>query len=199
MSIKISAFILIILTLITITGLRLFSQDKKYSFVGSQACAKCHGTDAIGNQYNIWKGSPHSKAFATLRTSDAKKIAAKAGIESPETNYECLKCHNTGAGKFKEAYSEGVGCEACHGPASAYIDYENHVSLTDRKSGYKKAMSNGMYPILGIEGIKFRERLCLHCHNEKRACYPESIEDRKKQKIGLEAISEFIYKHPVRK
>lgn len=67
-------------------------------------CQSCHA-----NEYAVWKGSSH--ASATLDPVFQAELA-KSGNQDA-----CLKCHttgfDTGSGKFM---SEGVTCEACHGP-----------------------------------------------------------------------------------
>ncbi len=172
---------------------------KRGDFVGYETCVECHGTDAIGNQVAIWRSTPHARAFRILRSSDAKKIAEKAGVKEPQKDTACLTCHNTGAGKYEAAAGEGVGCEACHGPASNWYEYENHVSPTKSSAGYKKAVSLGMYPIIGIDSIKFREKMCKRCHTIERPCRVVDSADKKQLELPLEFISDFVFKHPVRR
>lgn len=172
---------------------------KKGTFVGYKKCIECHGNDEMGNQVAVWRSAPHARAFRRLSSGEAKQIAEMSGISNPTKNAACLSCHNTGAGKYEAATGEGVGCEACHGPASNWYEYENHVSLTNSKAGYKKAVSLGMYPIIGIDSIKFREKMCKRCHTIERPCRPETITDKKQLELPLEFISDFIFKHPVRR
>jgi len=65
----------------------------------------------------------------SLASEEAKKVATEQGLGDPQTEEACLKCHTTQAflgsevavsakGKYEDA--EGVGCESCHGPGSAY-------------------------------------------------------------------------------
>jgi hypothetical protein len=161
-----------------------------YSFIGSSRCEKCHGTDAIGNQYAKWLRSPHAKAYLRLRTKQAVEIAKKFNIEKPSEDRKCLKCHTTGGGKAEATKTEGVGCEACHGPASSYHEYSVHVDLVNRTGAYERAQKHGMYPTLGIKNIKKREKLCLYCHRKERPCYPTEAKDVYRQTISLQAISE---------
>jgi hypothetical protein len=192
---------LILLLPITITFLFIvdLTAKKRGDFVGVGKCVECHATDAIGNQVSIWRASPHARAFRILKTEEAKAVAKKAGVKEPQKDQKCLSCHNTGAGKYEAAYGEGVGCEACHGPASNWYEYENHVSTGGTQSGYKKAVSLGMYPVIGIDSIKFREKMCKRCHTTDRPCVPENVTDKKELELPLEFISDFVFKHPVRK
>ncbi len=167
------------------------------SFIGIAYCKKCHEAPGIGNQYMVWAGSPHAKAFQILSTPRAAEIAAKHSLTGPAENFACLKCHTTGGGKTEATRSEGVGCESCHGPGSLYHDFSNHASFGNRENAYRRAVSLGMYPILGLPGIKARERLCRYCHNEERPCLPQNPEDRKRQRLPLSLIADFAFKHPV--
>ncbi len=70
-------------------------------------CQSCHP-----NEYEVWKDSVH--ANATLDPVFQEQLATAPNPDN------CLKCHttgfDTGSGKFM---SEGVTCEACHGPYKA--------------------------------------------------------------------------------
>jgi DnaJ-class molecular chaperone len=145
----------------------------RFQYVGSAACAECHGEDAIGNQMKIWLSSPHAKAYAALSSKGAGEIAKKNNISDPENDARCLKCHTTGGGQSALTAKEGVGCEACHGPGSEYYMANVHVDYESRENGYRRAVKNGMYPIRGIKALKLREKLCLSCHVKTRPCYPE--------------------------
>jgi hypothetical protein len=70
-------------------------------------CQSCHP-----KEYADWKGAPHAKA--TLDPVFQEQLAKS------QNQAACLACHttgfDTGSGKF---LSEGVTCEACHGPYKA--------------------------------------------------------------------------------
>lgn len=178
-----------------------FSRRRAADYVGVDVCKKCHGMDSIGNQYKIWTASNHANAFLRLKSGKGKEIAQKAGVEIPHTDLRCLKCHTSGGGKSEVVKSEGVGCEACHGPGGDYFEFSNHASFIDRESAYKKAISLGMYPILGVEGIKARERLCKNCHRTERPCAPADIEEKKRRELSLSIIADLPSKlrHPLRR
>jgi len=175
--------------------------SKKISpaFIGIGSCKKCHESNSIGNQFKVWASSPHAKAFQRLKSPEAYKIGEKLDVQKPETSISCLKCHTTGGGKTEATKNEGVGCEACHGPGSLYYEFENHASFLSRENSYRKATTLGMYPILGINGIKAREKLCRYCHSDTRPCLPESNEARQREKLPLSLIANFVFKHPVRR
>lgn len=142
----------------------LFSQNN-YTYIGTDQCGMCHKTEKQGSQLNIWKNSKHSKAYETLKTEKADQIAKEKGfktkaIETPE----CLKCHATGynldkamlGNKFK--IEDGVQCETCHGPGSAYKDMK---IMRDKAL----AIKNGL--IVHEE----KEKFCIGCHNAESPTY----------------------------
>ena len=107
-------------------------------FIGAKKCRTCHRKEEAGAQFGKWEEGPHAGAYATLATDEAKEVAAAQGIDDPQTAGECLKCHTTGYGTAhgypavvkgktwteaetaRAALTEGVQCEACHGPGSLY-------------------------------------------------------------------------------
>lgn len=100
----------------------LIQQKTEYVFIGAEACAtRCHNSDTMGHQYDIWKESLHAKSYQSLTTEKALKYCREAGItEDPWESLACLKCHVTaseanllslGSTYRKE---DGVTCEACH-------------------------------------------------------------------------------------
>ena len=132
-------------------------------YVGGETCAKiCHKSAKQGTQLKIWQASAHAKAFETLGTPEAKKIAAEKGIADPQKADACLKCHVTAPGVSddlkgaKFANDEGVGCERCHGPGSLY---KKRSVMKDRE----KAVANGL--------LIPDEKTCLGCHNEESPTY----------------------------
>lgn len=128
----------------------LMSQNK---YVGAEKCKMCHMSK--GKQYPQWQASKHAKAFETLKSEKAIQVGKSKGVTSPSTDAKCLKCHATAAaitanlnGGIKN--EEGVSCETCHGPGSAY---KAAPIMKDRA----QALKNGM--------IIPDEKLCVKCHN----------------------------------
>ena len=129
-----------------------------HQLVGAPKCKMCHGAK-IGDQWTSWTESTHAKAFETLASEQSKKIAAEKGLGDPQKEAECLKCHATAAflgsevvideaGKYD--HSEGVGCEACHGPGS----------------DYKKVMKDHEAAVIAGLATDLGEEHCKKCHNE---------------------------------
>ncbi len=176
----------------------------KYRYMGVAVCGECHAEDAIGNQYKIWSGSPHARAYYILKSEKAEKIAGGIGIDKPAESRDCLKCHTTGGGEWPEVSKEGVGCEACHGPGEEYHTASGHIDYTSRENGYRRAVRLGMSPIIGIASLKTREKLCLSCHTAKRPCYDIYTRDKYKYKIPIQTVDSLMkddvdFRHPLRR
>ena len=115
-----------------------------YKYIGAEKCKMCHNKTTTGQQYKKWSEGPHAKAMASLNDAEKK-------------NPKCLKCHSTAASVDQSlvgtmTVEEGVSCEACHGPGSAY---KSATVMRDRKA----AMAKGM--------IIPDEKLCKKCHNSE--------------------------------
>jgi hypothetical protein len=137
----------------------MFSQDFKY--VGSAKCKMCHNSEEKGKQFAIWTESLHSKAFATLQGPEALKYAKEHNIADPSKEPKCLKCHATASGVDAGAIAgltmeEGVSCESCHGPGSAYKSIPVMKDIAQAKT-------NGL--------IIPDETVCKKCHNPESPNY----------------------------
>jgi hypothetical protein len=149
-----------------------------YSYIGAEACGMCHKTDKQGGQLKIWQASKHAGAYETLKTEESDKIAKEKGFDTKAIETEdCLKCHAVGYNldasllgkKFK--VEQGVQCESCHGPGSAY---KKKKIMTDRE----KAIANGL---LVYENVG--EELCITCHNAESPTYVDFVFEEMWEKI----------------
>lgn len=159
-----------------------FAQDAgKPAYIGAEACGKCHKRETTGNQLGKWQESKHAKAFATLGTPEAKKIAAAKGIADPQKDGKCLKCHVTAFGvdaaliakpaaEGEKGYqaSDGVQCESCHGAGSLY---KARKVMKDKAA----AVAAGL--------IVSDEKLCKTCHNAESPSYKEFNFAEAKKKV----------------
>ncbi|MCI0587271.1 MAG: cytochrome c family protein [Planctomycetes bacterium] len=145
-----------------------------HQYIGVDKCKLCHIKKTTGEAYTIWKKAKHAKAFETLGSDAAKEIGRKLGIEDPQKSEKCLRCHSTGYGAKPEAFAatfkptEGVGCEACHGPGSGYHKEEVHG----------KSREAGLAAGLRIPD----EKTCVQCHNQDSPSHKDfKFEEFKKQ------------------
>ncbi len=142
-----------IIAILTIIGvMSLYAQEeKKFEYIANKKCKMCHKA-----QWKIWEGTKHAKAFETLKSEESAKIAKEMKIEDATTSEKCITCHKGWDGE------EGVGCQDCHGPGSAY--YKMSV-MKDITAGKVKGEEVGL--------VKPDEELCKKCHNKESPTYKE--------------------------
>lgn len=134
----------------------LSKASKRHNYVGVELCKLCHKKKDLGDQYDAWANTAHSKAFYTLGTPEAREIAAGLGIKDPQQSGKCLRCHST-CHVFSEEkittelrLEDGVQCESCHGAGEDY-------SFKKVMENIQKAKVNGL--------IVPTEETCRKCHN----------------------------------
>jgi hypothetical protein len=164
--------------------------DGEHKYTGHKKCKTCHKKEPIGNQFGIWLESKHAKTFATLATEKAKKWGAEAGVDDPQTDDRCVKCHTTAHGVPDSMVSKkfdrtaGVQCEACHGAGK---DYRKKSVMVDRD----KAIERGMVPQTAA--------VCTVCHNDESPAWDSqryTLADGSKAGFDYEqAVKEIA--HPV--
>jgi len=156
---QIKKIILICLSLFLVNTL----SAQTFKYIGADKCKLCHNKPATGEQYNKWLSDPHSKALKSLSSQASLDYAKKNGITDPAKEPKCLKCHST----YEKAGAslrggilpeEGVSCESCHGPGSAY------KSPTIMKNK-EQAMAKGL--------ILPDKNLCVTCHNKENPFHKE--------------------------
>jgi hypothetical protein len=171
---RLSILTLVSLFLIPFTA--IIAQNE-HSYVGAETCGMCHKTEKQGSQFSIWKSSAHSKAYETLKSEKANKIAQEKGFKTPAVETpECLKCHASGYNvdasmlgkKFK--VEDGVQCETCHGPGSDYKD----MKVMKNK---ELAMKNGLIIHDKIDNF------CINCHNAESPTFVDMNIEEAWQKI----------------
>lgn len=150
----------------------LRAQEKdpvKYIGPGSCAATSCHGSvkpiagsRILQNEYSIWiLQDKHSRAYQALTGDVGERMARilKLGAKA-EDSPKCLMCHALYAtpeqrGRAFEI-SEGVSCENCHGPASAWLGPH-----TTRTWPHEKSVALGM---TDTRNVIHRTEKCLECH-----------------------------------
>lgn len=150
------------------TALPYHAKDKS---VGVVNCANslCHGSitewkesNILQNEYVTWsRFDKHARAYDILLNDKSKSIAHKFGLAVPAHKAKiCLDCHahnvptELRGERFK--HSDGVSCEACHGPAERWIS--SHV---EPGATHASNIENGLYP---TSKPMQRAQLCLSCH-----------------------------------
>ncbi len=102
-------------------------EDPRFAALGSDSCRPCHR-----ELYDSWASSTHALA-AEILTSQQK------------LDTDCVRCHLPDT----VALEDGIGCEACHGPGSAYADLD--VMIDPLKSL--------------AAGLQEPDTTCIYCHN----------------------------------
>ena len=119
------------------------------------------GSKVMQNEFITWhRADKHAQAYRALVSEEGQRIAKNLGLESAASAPECLACHTNYVpvdqrGK-RYQLSDGVACEACHGPASKWLGM--HVTGEASREDNLKV---GMYP---TEEPVARAKLCLSCH-----------------------------------
>ena len=142
------------IALLAVLALAASAAAQSFTHVGAQKCQLCHKTEKQGLQFPMWEASKHSKSAAALTSPQAAQAAQAMGVAKPAEDPKCLKCHVPLAAQAPDVKGEGVTCEVCHGPGSAY------KSLTVMKSREESA-KNGLLLYGSPDKIKAH---CLTCH-----------------------------------
>ena len=145
------------------------NEAPKYLGPGSCAATSCHGSvkpvagsRILQNEYSTWIiKDKHSKAYQALTTEVGERMAriSETGSKAEEAP-KCLACHvlNITAAQRGRTFeiSEGVSCENCHGPSSAWLG-----GHTERQWPHEKSVSLGM---ADTRNVIHRTEKCLECH-----------------------------------
>jgi hypothetical protein len=160
---------------ITLTPVALETPVEEIGFrlmgVGSCTASGCHGAakphEIVGSEYNIWiSGDPHSQAHSVLYDDVSLEMVRRLdGVKfnpakPPYEDQRCLTCHSTtfaaAANPDVDVTTDGVGCEACHGPAEGWLA-EHHLPGFDNA----KREQLGMWD---TKDIYSRAQICASCH-----------------------------------
>ncbi len=118
-------------------------------------------TSVRQNEYSTWVvRDKHAHAYINLTNPIGTRIAKIMGLGKPETASRCLACHALDVPIDQRArtfdLTDGVGCENCHGPASAWLGPH-----TTRGWNFDKSLGLGMY---NTRDLVKRSEKCLSCH-----------------------------------
>src|SRR5271168_3779510 len=140
-----------------------------YEGPGSCAATSCHGSvkpiagsRILQDEYSTWIiKDKHSRAYQALTGDVGERMARilKLGAKAEEAP-KCLACHALYATPEQRGrpfeISEGVSCENCHGPASAWLGPH-----TTRDWPHEKSVAAGMHD---TRDVIHRTEKCLQCH-----------------------------------
>jgi len=146
----------LLLVLVLVVGFSAVAQNK---YVGVKMCSMCHKADKTGNQFGVWSKSAHAEAYKVLTGAKAAEIAKAKGLKNAAEAPECLECHGAVDAKLVGTYDvkDGVQCETCHGPGSAY---KTMSTMKDKA----KAIAAGLHEFKDAKAI---QEFCETCHNDK--------------------------------
>jgi hypothetical protein len=141
----------------------LFGADPANIGAGGCASANCHGgtqplaekdSRILGNEFATWSVlDKHTRAYKVLEEARAKRMGEILKIADVTRERRCTVCHI--AGSPERSRSDGVACEACHGPA------ENWLGPHTRPNSHAASVAAGM---IDTKKLDVRAKLCLGCH-----------------------------------
>ena len=132
--------------------------------LGPGACSGCHG-----DQNAWWFDDPHFATADPFFNQDAKvvEIGRLYGIQPAALargDSLCMNCHGSvESGKERREVIDGVGCEACHGPAADWLEphKEGDAPLGRNRPGFIAALPLGK---TDLESLSVRADTCSSCH-----------------------------------
>lgn len=138
-------------------------------YVGPGSCSAvaCHGAirpvagaRILQTEYSTWVAMDrHARATEVLGNMVSQRMARILGIGNPLQAQKCLVCHSLdvpAAARGRNFATEGVSCEACHGPATGWLGY--HVT---KDAKHEESVKRGMYD---TKDVVKRTDKCLTCH-----------------------------------
>jgi hypothetical protein len=162
--------------------------------IGMNSCAArgCHGavdsTDpGLGRvyikdgAYTTWLNyDPHARAYAVLLEPRSVAIAKKLNADKRNRPLDdkpaheaglCLSCHSTAPPPESRnpgltPLSDGISCEACHGPAEVWQD--KHLSPAWRTLAHLP-FAKDVDGMTNLSTPAARARLCVECHVGNRS------------------------------
>jgi hypothetical protein len=139
------------------------------NYVGPGSCSAvaCHGAirpvggaRILQTEYSTWVSQDrHARATEVLGNMVSQRMGRILGIGNPQQAQKCLLCHSLDVPanvRGRNFATEGVSCEACHGPATGWLGY--HVT---KDANHDESVKRGMYDTK--DTVKRTEK-CLTCH-----------------------------------
>jgi hypothetical protein len=144
------------------------AETSKYTGPGSCSSTSCHGSvkpradsRIFQDEYSIWVvKDKHAKAYEVLTGPVGERMGRILGLGKSEQATKCLACHALDVPADARAktfeLNEGVTCESCHGPSSAWLGPH-----TTRGWTHEQSVAAGMYD---TRNLVRRAEKCLSCH-----------------------------------
>jgi hypothetical protein len=140
---------------------------RAYTGPGSCAATACHGSirpvagsRILQTEYTTWIAQDrHARAAQVLSNPVSVRMAKILGLPAAHSAPKCLACHTLDAPEAQQGRtfaSEGVSCESCHGPASAWLGPHTTKGWTHAQS-----VQAGMFD---TKDLVTRTEICLSCH-----------------------------------
>src|SRR4249919_2887941 len=137
-----------------------------YAGPGSCSAVACHGAirpapgaRILQTEYSTWVSQDrHARATDVLGNTVSQRMGRILGIGNPMLAQKCLLCHSLDvppASRGRTFATDGVSCEACHGPATGWLGY--HVT---RDATHDESVKRGMYD---TKDVVKRTDKCLTC------------------------------------
>jgi hypothetical protein len=142
-----------------------WAQTATHPVVGAGGCqsSNCHGGTAplpesqsriLGNEFKTWSVEDrHSLAYKKLTEPRARRMAEILKIKDAATDKRCTVCHVVGSPE--KSVSDGVACEACHGPAGDWLG--SHIQPNSHAASIARGMTD-------TKNLEVRAKTCLACH-----------------------------------
>ena len=132
------------------------------TYVGSDKCKQCHQA-----AFGIWANSGHAQAYNSLVNKAVRPTLR-------QFDGECVRCHVTGFGYESGFVNQAatpklvnVGCEACHGPASAQVKDPNNLQIREIINPWKN--NSKVKNLHGDQALEKKMLLindsCATCHD----------------------------------
>jgi hypothetical protein len=143
------------------------SETGNYVGPGSCSAVACHGAirpapgaRILQTEYSTWISQDrHTRATEVLTNAVSQRMGRILGIGNPRQAQKCLLCHSLDVPanlRGRNFATEGVSCEACHGPATGWLGY--HVT---KDATHDESVKRGMYD---TKDVVKRTDKCLTCH-----------------------------------
>jgi predicted CxxxxCH...CXXCH cytochrome family protein len=150
-----------------------FSDWRGVSSCTSSACHNQAGEGNVkGREYALWvTKDPHDRAYQILFDERSVRIQENLNHGEPgqkpltaSRNILCLRCHVAPeAEKAVDAspvwFSDGVGCESCHGAAGKWLSAHMQYGWKEKSSAEKAA-----YGFNDTKNLAVRAKTCMDCH-----------------------------------